>query len=88
MIKTMEYMSLGKPVVAFDLPETRYTGGDAILYAPPNDERKFAHQIARLIDASDLRQELGERGRQRIKNGLTWEHAAANLIQAYNTLDC
>lgn len=36
MIKTMEYMAAGKPVVAFDLAEARFTGQDAALYAKPN----------------------------------------------------
>jgi len=33
MNKAMEYMALGKPVVAFDLKETRISCGDAALYA-------------------------------------------------------
>src|SRR5438876_12424828 len=28
MVKIMEYMSLGKPIVAFDLPEHRFTARD------------------------------------------------------------
>jgi glycosyltransferase involved in cell wall biosynthesis len=87
MIKTMEYMALSKPVVAFDLPDTRYSCGDTALYAQPNDERDFARQIARLMDDAKLRRQLGEQGRQRIIAGLTWEHAVVNLRKAYETLD-
>lgn len=87
MVKTMEYMALGKPVVAFDLPETRCTGGDLILYAQPNDEKDFARQIARLMDDGELRRKLGEQGRQRIADNFTWEHSAANLLRVYETLE-
>ncbi len=33
MIKTLEYMALGKPIAAFDLVETRVSAGDAAVYA-------------------------------------------------------
>lgn len=88
MIKLMEYMALGKPAVAFDLPETRYTGGDTVLYAQPNDELDFARKIAQLMDDAELRHRLGQLGRQRIREaGFTWEHAAGNLLQAYASLE-
>ncbi|RMF34849.1 MAG: glycosyltransferase WbuB [Chloroflexi bacterium] len=87
MIKTMEYMALGKPVVAFDLLETRRTGGDALLYAPPNDEYAFARQIVRLMDDPELRRRLGEQGQKRVLTHFTWRHAAANLLQAYASLE-
>ena len=37
MNKTLEYMAIGLPVVAFDLEETRVSAGDAAVYATPND---------------------------------------------------
>ena len=33
MIKIMEYMALGKPIVQFDLKEGRFSAGEASLYA-------------------------------------------------------
>jgi glycosyltransferase involved in cell wall biosynthesis len=44
----MEYMALGKPIVSFDLKETRVSAADAAIYAKPNDEVEFATAIARL----------------------------------------
>ena len=49
MIKTMEYMAMGKPVVAFDLPETRYSAQHAALYATPNRVEEFADHIETLL---------------------------------------
>ncbi len=41
-IKVMEYMALGKPIVSFDLKETRTSAADAAVYVTPNDEAEFA----------------------------------------------
>jgi len=46
MFKMMEYMSLGKPIVAFDLPEHRFTTQGSAVYVTPNDERAFARSLA------------------------------------------
>ena len=55
VIKMMEYLALGKPVVAFDLPEHRFTAQGAAVYARPNDELDYARQIALLIDNPERR---------------------------------
>jgi glycosyltransferase involved in cell wall biosynthesis len=83
MNKTLEYMAMGKPVVAFDLLETRVSAGDAALYAENNDECAFGDRIAELLDSAELRRQLGHRGRTRIVNGLSWEHSKEHLWRAY-----
>lgn len=86
MIKMMEYMAMGKPIVAFDLPEHRVTAGDAALYARPNDELDFACKIAYLMDHPERRCEMGRLGRQRIETELNWDIQSVHLIQAYEKL--
>jgi glycosyltransferase involved in cell wall biosynthesis len=86
LIKVMEYMAMGKPVVAFDLPETRYSLQDAGLYAQPNSVEEFAARIEDLLDRADLRQELGHRGRRRIEESLAWEYSRRCLLDAYARL--
>jgi len=83
MNKTLEYMAMGKPVVAFDLAETRVSAGEAALYAGNNDECAFGDRIAELLDSADLRGELGRIGKARIANGLSWEHSKEHLWRAY-----
>jgi len=73
MNKVMEYMALGKPVVAYDLRETRCSAGSAALYARPNDLADFAAQIERLADDRSLRQRMGDEGRRRVEAQLSWE---------------
>jgi glycosyltransferase involved in cell wall biosynthesis len=83
MIKIMEYMAMEKPVVAFDLPEHRFTAQAAALYARPNDELDFARQIALLIDDPERRKKMGQVGRERVENELAWSHQAKHLLDAY-----
>jgi glycosyltransferase involved in cell wall biosynthesis len=85
-VKSMEYMAMAKPVVAFDLPENRVSLADAALYANGNDVRELARLIARLIDNPGERARLGQRGRQRVIEHLTWEKQQGNLIQLYRTM--
>jgi glycosyltransferase involved in cell wall biosynthesis len=83
LIKVLDYMAMGKPIVAFDLPETRVSAGAAALYATPNRVEELAGHIQALLANESLRQEMGAIGRQRIQRGLSWEHTSLALIQAY-----
>lgn len=86
MIKVMEYMAMGKPTVAFDLPENRVTAQSAALYARANDERDFARQIMALMDDPKRREEMGRFGRQRVEEELAWPHQEKRLLEAYRKL--
>jgi glycosyltransferase involved in cell wall biosynthesis len=83
MNKLMEYMALGKPTVAFDLAETRYSGQEAALYVRPNDEFDFARQVSWLLDNPAERERMGEAGRRRVREALAWEYSAQELLRAY-----
>lgn len=87
MIKMMEYMALGKPIVAFDLPEHRITAQDAAVYARANDELDFAMKIAVLMDEPELRQKMGRIGRERIDAELAWSYQEKHLLDLYKTLN-
>lgn len=83
MNKTMEYMALGKAVVSYDLEETRVSAGNAALYACNGDERDFGDKIGQLLDSAPLRARLGEIGRARVVQSLSWEHSKGPLLRAY-----
>jgi glycosyltransferase involved in cell wall biosynthesis len=83
MIKMSEYMALGKPIVAFDLPEHRVTAREAALYARPNDDLEFARAIAELMDDPDRRETMGRAGRRRVESELEWSHSVPPLLAAY-----
>lgn len=82
-IKVMDYMAAAKPIVAFDLKETKVSAGDGALYAIPNDKSDFADKIELLLDSPELRIKLGRIGRTRIDDGLDWAHSKASLIEVY-----
>jgi glycosyltransferase involved in cell wall biosynthesis len=83
MVKVVEYMAMARPVVAFDLPETRASAQDAALYAPPGDELAFARCIATLLSDAPRRVALGERGRDRVENEIGWHRSRRELLRAY-----
>jgi glycosyltransferase involved in cell wall biosynthesis len=85
-IKTMEYMAMGKPVVAFDLPETRFSAQEAALYATPNSVEEFANNIELLLVNEALRLKMGAYGRKRVEEELCWDHTQKNLLFAYELL--
>ena len=85
MIKVVEYLAAGRPVVAFDLAETRRTAGDAALYADCGDLDRFAALVNRIAEDDELRGRLAERARRRAKE-LVWEHSEEELIGAYERL--
>ena len=83
-VKVMEYMLVGKPIVAFDLPESRVTAGDAALFAAPNDEKDFATKILELMNHSEMRRSMGESGSQRVDHELAWQHSIPSLLAVYD----
>jgi glycosyltransferase involved in cell wall biosynthesis len=83
MIKVAEYMAMARPVVAFDVAESRVTAGTAAVYAEPNDPASFAACIDRLLDDDALRAEMGDVGRERVTNGLSWDRSKEALLAAY-----
>lgn len=85
MIKILEYMASGLPVVLFDLPEGRNSAGGAALYARPNDPGDFGEKILSVLDSDALRRRLGESGRRRIVEGMNWESERVKLLEAYRT---
>ena len=86
MNKLVEYMALGKPVVAFDLREVHDTAREAGVYVASNDAKEFGDRIIELLDSPQTRQRMGEEGVKRFNEVLAWEHQRANLLKAYDYL--
>jgi len=84
MIKIMEYMALGKPIVQFEGKEGRFSAQDASLYCDGADHvADFADKILWLLDHPEERSRMGEFGRRRIETNLAWEHSVEKLLAAY-----
>jgi len=85
-IKVMEYMASAKPIVSFDLKETRFSARDAAIYVEPNNEAEFAEAIAQLMDQPELQNKMGTYGRHRVEEELQWAKVGKNLLSAYEAL--
>lgn len=83
LIKIVEYMAMGKPVVGFDLTESRYTAQEAALYATPNETSEFGDRIVELLDDPEKRKRMGEFGKRRVEEALSWSHSSRCLLAAY-----
>lgn len=86
MIKVLEYMALGRPIIQTPLTEMVRLCGDATSYARPEDPSDFADRIEELLDDPGKAAELGERARRRIvEKGLTWPDQVPRLLTAVQT---
>src|SRR5208337_2624493 len=87
MIKIMEYMALGKPIVQFDLKEGRFSAQEASLYADNEiGAADFATKIVWLLENPGERKRRGEFGHRRVEEELAWDYSVANLVAAYRRI--
>jgi glycosyltransferase involved in cell wall biosynthesis len=86
MIKTLEYMTFGLPIVSFDLKETRRSADEAAIYVQGDDPRAFAVALTGLLDDPERRARMGRAGRRRIEEGLSWDHQKHEYLDMYQQL--
>ena len=86
MNKTMEYMAYALPSVAFDLVETRLSGGDTVLYVPSGDVTAFTDAVERLLDDDALRLDLALRARRRVADELDWLPQSLAYVGVYDAV--
>jgi glycosyltransferase involved in cell wall biosynthesis len=86
MNKIMEYMACGRPIVSFDLTESRYSASSAAVYVEDDDPKLLAQAIHDLLEDPAKRDRIGEYGYDRVRNDLAWSHSAENLVEAYGRL--
>ena len=86
MNKIMEYMALGKPIVQYNLKEGRFSAQESSLYAENNNIQDLAEKIVCLLADPELRLKMGEYGRNRVVNELSWSFEEPKLFMAYEAL--
>jgi glycosyltransferase involved in cell wall biosynthesis len=72
--------------VQFDLKEGRTSAGEAALYARSNDPTDFAAKIAWLIDHPEEGRRMGQLGRARVLESLSWDKSVPQLLAAYDRI--
>jgi glycosyltransferase involved in cell wall biosynthesis len=87
MIKIMDYMVVGKPIVQFKTTEGKFTAGEASLYVKENNVTSFADAIIELLNNTEKREKMGKIGRKRIEEKLNWDIQKIELKKAYDYLE-
>jgi len=86
MNKILEYMACKRPIVSFDLVESRRSAGPAAVYVQDDDVKFFADAIESLLADPARRLELGELGYRRVVHELSWTRSEEALLEAYARL--
>ena len=84
MMKVLEYMAMGRPVVQFPLVEMARICGDTAVYARNADPSDLADKIVELLDDPDRRERLGQAARRRVLAGEMWPDQVPVLVAAVN----
>jgi glycosyltransferase involved in cell wall biosynthesis len=85
MVKILEYLAVGLPVVATALRETKVTGGDAVTTIAQDTVEAFAAPIIELLMSADAWQASADRARAR-GTQLLWPAQGERLVEAYRDL--
>lgn len=86
MTKIMEYMACQRPIVSFDLLETRRSAGDAAVYVEKEDTKAFAHAVVELLDDQARREKMGEIGLERSVRLVGLDRSRKALLEGYSRL--
>jgi glycosyltransferase involved in cell wall biosynthesis len=82
--KLLNYMAMGLPTVAFDLPVSReYLDGFGA-YARPGDAASLAEALEAMLEDRKRAQDLGRRLRQRAVERYSWTLAGARIMDVYD----
>lgn len=83
--KVLNYMAMGLPIVAFDIPVMREYLGELGAYAPLGDATAFANQIEALLDDAPRARATGGALRERAQGCYSWEQAGHQIERVYKT---
>lgn len=64
----IEAMACGCPLLLSDIPAYRETAGDAAIFVDPNNPEEIQEKMNLLINDSQLRKELSQRGKKRVRD--------------------
>jgi teichuronic acid biosynthesis glycosyltransferase TuaC len=81
-------VTLGKPVIASrgQGGEDFITDGENGFLVNPTDKHDLADKLVRLLKDKNLRESLGQRGKDTVMQGYLWQHSVARLREVYSNL--
>ncbi|MBO4739669.1 MAG: glycosyltransferase family 4 protein [Bacteroidales bacterium] len=84
-IPILEAMCCDTPVVTANVSSMPEVGGDAVLYATPNDVNAIANHLNKILSDENLRQQMIGLGQQQ-RLRFTPDIIASQMLEAYRTL--
>ncbi|MBN1219537.1 MAG: glycosyltransferase family 4 protein [Anaerolineae bacterium] len=85
--KILNYMALGLPTVAFNMPVSREFLGDGGIYAPERSSQALADALRRALDLSSTkRSSLGQYLRRRAIDHFSWQRTGEQIEAVYQAL--
>ncbi|HLH72738.1 MAG TPA: glycosyltransferase, partial [Chloroflexota bacterium] len=84
--KLLNYMALGLPTVAFDLPVNRDVLGPAGVYAPVGDVDALAQKLLDVLEDQSDAVARGHELRRRAVEQFSWDLAIRQILEVYQQL--
>ena len=81
-LKIFEYMEASKAIISSDLPVLREVlkDGDNCLLVPPSELEAWNGALRRLMEEVGLKEELGEKAKERLVENYTWKIRAKHIL--------
>ncbi len=84
--KVLDYMAMGLPIVAFDIPVMKEYLGDLGVYAPLGDANALADQLAALLNDPARSHSIGMKLRERAMDKFSWERTGREIERVYENV--
>jgi len=84
--KLLNYMAMGLPTVAFDVPVSREFLGDSGVFARRGDAGSLAAALSSLLGDRKEAQRRGQALRKRVVEHFSWDKAGIRLMDVYQSL--
>lgn len=81
-IPVLEAMTSGVPVVASDIPPHREIAQNAVSYFNPKSSADLAEKLARLLENSELKISLAQKGQEQAQK-FSWKKTAEKMLTIY-----
>lgn len=82
-LKIVEYMAMGKAIVASEVGEIKRMLGGAGILVEPGNAQLLAQGIINFLREDSLRYKLGRRARKSVEDVYNWTITARSLLKAY-----
>lgn len=85
-VKSFEYMASGLPVLMSDIPYWRKFYAEGVIFVDMFNAQEVADRILELKNSSELRSELGTKGKKLAFANFSWETEFESLQKAYKEI--